>query len=167
MCYTRSDSTIRMINIPIVWAHNSQITGDTILLYLDSNHLRKMFVPNNAFLVSQSGPEKAKLFNQIQGKTLTGYFSNNSITKMLVMPNAQCIYYSQDDKNGAYMGVEEANSARMLILFSDQKIRDIKLYQDTHETMTPLEKADLPNMKLSRFKWLIDQRPKTKEELFK
>ena len=167
VCYTRSDSTIRMINIPIVWAHNSQITGDTILLYLDSNHLRKMFVPNNAFLVSQSGPEKAKLFNQIQGKTLTGYFSNNSITKMLVMPNAQCIYYSQDDKNGAYMGVEEANSARMLILFSDQKIRDIKLYQDTHETMTPLEKADLPNMKLSRFKWLIDQRPKTKEELFK
>jgi len=167
VCYTRSDSTIRMINIPIVWAHNSQITGDTILLYLDSNHLRKMFVPNNSFLVSQTGPAKAGLFNQIQGKTLTGYFSNNAITKMVVVPNAECIYYSQDDKNGAYLGVEEANSTRMVILFNDQKIKAINFYQDTHETMTPLEKADLSTMRLSRFKWLIDQRPKTKEELFK
>ncbi len=167
VCYTRSDSTIRMINTPIVWAHKSQITGDTILLYLDSNQLRKMYVPNNAFLVSQSGPEKAKLFDQVQGKTLTAYFKNNEIQKMIVFPNAECIYYSKDDKDGAYMGVQEATSTRMVMTFSDQKITGIKFYQDPHQTMTPLEKADLPNMKLSRFKWLIDQRPQTKEELFK
>src|SRR5207244_843535 len=28
--YTRADSLIRMIYKPIAWAHNSQITGDTI-----------------------------------------------------------------------------------------------------------------------------------------
>lgn len=166
VCYTRSDSTIRMINTPIVWAHRSQITGDTILLYLDSNQLRKMYVPNNAFLVSQTGPDKAKLFDQVQGKTLTGYFKDNNITKMVVYPNAQCIYYSKDDSS-AYLGVDEATSTRMVILFADQKITNISFYQDIHQAMTPLEKADLPNMKLSRFKWLIDQRPKTKEELFK
>ena len=165
VCYTRSDSIIRMINTPIVWSHKSQITGDTILLYLDSNQIRKMFVPNNAYMVSQSGPEKAKLYDQVQGKTITGYFKDNAITKMVVFPNAECIYYSVD--KGQYLGVEEANSTRMLMFFADQKITHIKFYQDTHETMTPLEKADLPNMKLSRFKWLIDLRPKTKEELFK
>ena len=126
-----------------------------------------MYVPNNAFLVSQSGPEKAKLFDQVQGKTLTAYFKNNEIQKMIVVPNAECIYYSKDDKDGAYMGVQEATSTRMVMTFSDQKITGIKFYQDPHQTMTPLEKADLPNMKLSRFKWLIDQRPQTKEELFK
>ena len=166
VCYTRSDSTIRMITAPIVWSHNSQITGDTILLYLDSNQIRKMYVPNNAFLVSQTGPAKAGLFDQVQGKTLTGYFKKNTITKMVVFPNAQCIYYPKDDKDGAYLGVDEANSTRMLIFFTDQKISDIKFYQDPHQTMTPLEQADLPNMKLSRFKWLMDQRPKTKEQLF-
>jgi len=167
VCYTRSDSIIRMINIPIIWAHNSQITGDTILLYLDSNHLRKMFVPNNAFLVSQSGPAKAGLFNQVQGKTLTAFFTNNEISKMIVVPNAECIYYPQEDKDGSYTGVDEANSKRMVILFSGNKIKNISFYQDPHQTMTPLEKADLSTMRLSRFKWLIDQRPKTKEELFK
>ncbi len=166
VCYTRSDSTIRMINIPILWAHNSQITGDTILLYLDSNKLRKMYVPNNAFLVSRSGPERAHLFDQVQGKTLTGYFKDNTITNMTVYPNAECIYYATD-KDKAYIGVDEATSTRMRIFFADQKITFIKFTQDAKHTITPLEKADLPNMKLSRFKWLFDQRPQSKEELFK
>ncbi|MFI5195751.1 MAG: OstA-like protein [Chitinophagales bacterium] len=165
VCYTRSDSTIRMINTPIVWAHNSQITGDTILLRLDSSQLRSMYVPNNAFLVSQSGPPLAKLFDQVQGKTLTAYFINNEITQMTVYPNAESIYYSKDD-SGAYIGVNQSGSERMRIFFENQKIINIKFEQEVHQTVTPLDKADLPNTKLSRFKWLIDQRPKTKEELF-
>jgi len=165
VCYTRSDSTIRMINTPIVWAHKSQITGDTILLYLDSNQLRKMYVPNNAFLISQSGPAKAKLFDQVQGKTLTAWFKDNDITNMLVFPNAECIYYSKDDA-GSYLGVDEATSTKMRIFFADQKITNIKFEQDVHQSMTPMDKADLPNMKLSKFKWLMEDRPKTKEELF-
>ena len=165
VCYTRSDSTIRMINMPIVWAHNSQITGDTILLHLDSSTIRSMYVPNNAFLVSQSGPAEAKLFDQVQGKTLTAYFINNEITRMIVFPNAESIYYSKDD-SGAYIGVNQSKSARMRIFFENQKIINIKFEQDVNQTVTPMDKADLPNTKLSKFKWLIDQRPKTKKELF-
>jgi len=166
VCYTRSDSIIRMMYNPIVWAHRSQITGDTILLQLDSSQLRRMYVPANAIVISQSGPEKAHLFDQVQGKTLTAYFSNNTITRMLVYPSAQCIYYTKDAKD-AYIGVDESTSTRMRIYFSDQKIQTIKFEQEPHHTMTPMIQADLPNMKLSKFKWLIDQRPKTKEELFK
>jgi len=166
VCYTRNDSTIRMIRTPILWAHNSQITGDTILLYMDSSELRKMYVPNNAFLVSRSGPEKAKLFDQVQGKTLTGFFKGNMITNMIVFPNAECIYYATD-KDKSYVGVDEATSTRMRIFFADEKITFIKFAQDVKHTITPMEKADFRNMKLSRFKWLSEQRPKAKEELFK
>lgn len=163
--YTRSDSIIRMIYAPITWAHNSQIMGDTIIMQLDSNHIRTMFVPNNAFVASQSGPPKAQLYDQVQGKTLTAYFKNNEIDHMVVVPDAESIYYSKDEKN-AYLGVNQASSRWMRIYFDDQKIKTIKFEDDVHQTMTPLEKADLPNTRLSRFKWLIEQRPKTKEELF-
>jgi len=166
VCYTRSDSTIRMIYAPIVWAHNSQITGDTILLHLDSNELRSLYVPSNAFVISQSGPEKAALFDQVQGKTLTAWFSKNTITSALVFPNAESLYYPVDGK-GAYMGMNESKSERMYIFFEDQKIVSIKLKQQAQIKMTPMEKVDFPNAKLSRFKWLVNQRPKTKEELFK
>jgi lipopolysaccharide export system protein LptA len=166
VCYTRSDSTIRMINAPVVWSHKSQITGDTILLHMDSSTLRSMYVPNNALIVSQSGPEQAGLYDQIQGRTLTAYFANNEITLMTVFPNAESIYYSKDD-SGAYIGVNQSQSVRMRIFFYDQKINNIKFEQDVHQTVTPMDKADLPNTKLSKFKWLMNERPKTKEELFR
>ncbi len=166
VCYTRADSLIRMIYSPIAWSHNSQITGDTILMQLDSTTLRKMYVPNNALIVSQSGPEKAKIWDQIQGRTLTAYFDSNAIKQMVVKPDAECIYYSKNDA-GAYLGVCQASSIRMFIYFNDQKIKTIKLDRDAHQTLTPMDKADLPNTKLSKFKWLIEQRPKSKEELFR
>jgi hypothetical protein len=54
----------------------------------------------------------------------------------------------------------------MRIFFENQSINLIKFEEDVHPTMTPMTQADLPNMHLSRFKWLINLRPKTKEELF-
>jgi lipopolysaccharide export system protein LptA len=166
VCYTRSDSTIRMMYAPICWAHNSQITGDTILIHLDTNEVRSIFVPNNAFVVSRSGPVKAQLFDQVQGRTLTAYFKHNAITNAIVFPNAEAIYFPTDEK-GAYLGMNESKSERMRIFFEEQKIVEIKLEQEADLTVTPMEKADFPNARLSRFKWLIDSRPKTKEELFK
>ena len=166
ICYSQADSTIRMMFNPIAWSHLSQITGDTILLRLDdSGKLKSMFVPNNALVVSQSGPAKAHLFDQVQGKTLTGYFVKNTITKLVVVPNSEAIYYSKDAK-GAYIGESEAKSERMKIFFEDQQINKIIFEKDVSQTMTPLEKVNIPDAHLSRFKWLIDQRPKSKKELF-
>lgn len=164
--YTRSDSVVRMIYAPVAWSRGSQITGDTILMQLDSNSIRCMYIPDNSFMASRSGPEQAELFDQVQGKTLTAFFRNNAIDKMIVQPEAQSIYYSKDDA-GAYVGVNEANSVLMRFYFGTEKISKIKFEQDVHQTVTPMEKADLPNTRLSRFKWLYDERPKSKEELFR
>lgn len=164
--YTRSDSMVRMMYNPVAWSRGSQITGDTILMQLDSASIRTMYVPENSFLVSRSGPEQAELFDQIQGRTLTAFFKDNNIRKMVVYPEAQTLYYSKDDA-GAYVGLVEANSDLMRIFFGEEKISKIKYIKDVKETVTPMEKADLPNARLSRFIWLYEERPASKEELFK
>lgn len=163
--YTQKDSVMRMMYDPIVWSRKSQITGDTILLYTDSSKIKKIYVPNNAFVASQSGPDKAGLFDQVQGKTLTGYFKDGNIDYMLVKPDAQTIYYAKDEHD-AYLGVNQVTSLRMKVYFKDQSIHRIIYEQDVKSKMTPLNKADLPGMKLSRFKWLPELRPKSKEQLF-
>lgn len=165
LTYTDVDSVMKLMYDPILWSRKSQITGDTILLYTDSTDLKKIYVPNNAFVVSQSGPDKAKLYDQIQGKTLTGFFDSGTINEIIVKPNAETIYYTQDD-NGAYIGVNEANSARLRIIFKDSKIDFILFEQDMTQKMTPMIDADLPNMKLKRFQWLNDKRPRSLQELF-
>lgn len=163
--YSQKDSIMRMMYEPILWSRRSQITGDTILLYTDSSKIKKMYVPDKAFVVSQTGPDKAKLFDQIQGKTLTGFFEDNALEEIIVKPNAEAIYFAKDE-GGAYIGVNEASSARMRALFKDQAIEFIIFEQDVKQKMTPLEKADLPGLKLNRFKWLEEKRPKTLQEIF-
>ncbi len=163
--YSYKDSVMRMMKDPVVWSRRSQITGDTILLYTDSSTIKKAYVPANALIVSQSGPDKAQLYDQVQGKTLTGNFHNNTITDMVVRPAAQSIYYPKDD-SGAYLGVNQTESERMIVFFKQQKISRIFFGQEVKQKMTPLDQADLPTMRLSRFKWLEEKRPKSKAELF-
>lgn len=162
---TMSDSVMRMMKEPVIWARKSQISGDTIIAYLDSGKVRRVFVPNNAFLASQTGPDQAKLFNQIQGKTMTGNLKNNALTDALVKPNAEAIYFPTDDDQ-AYIGADEAQSERMSAFFADGKITRILMEQQVKQILTPLEQADLPGLHLSRFKWLENLRPKSILELF-
>lgn len=164
--YSDKDSVLRMMYDPVAWSRNSQITGDTILLYMDSGKLRKLYVPNNGFIVSQSGPDKAQMYDQVQGKTITGYFVNNNIDHMVVKPAAETIYYSKDDNN-AYLGVMEAQSERMRILFKDQEINKIVMEQNTKQKLTPMQDANIPGLRLSRFSWQAGKRPKSREELFR
>lgn len=163
--YSQADSTMRLMFDPIAWSRNSQITGDTILLYLDSNKLKRIFVPDKALIVSRSGPEKAQMFDQIQGKTLTGFFEDNNIKRMIVWPSAQSIYYSKDEQ-GAYLGVNQAQSERMKVFFDNKEISRILLEQEVKQTMTPMKQANISALHLSRFRWLAEKRPKGVEELF-
>jgi hypothetical protein len=84
---------------------------------------------------------------------------------MVVYPNAEAIYYSKDD-DGAYLGVQQAQSERMRVFFENKEMSKIVLEQDVKQTMTPLQKANIAAMKLSRFQWLADKRPQSIAELF-
>lgn len=163
--YSQQDSIMRMIYDPIVWSRRSQITGDTILLYTDSDKIKKIYVPENAFVASQSGPDKAELFDQIQGKTLTGFFVDNALSEVLVKPNAEAIHFAKDESD-AYLGVNQASSARMRALFKDQDIEFIIFEQEFKHKLTPLTQADLPSLRLNRFSWQVDRRPKSLKEIF-
>lgn len=164
--HSEKDSLMRMMGNPVAWSRKSQLTGDTILLYLDSNKIKRLYIPNNALIISLAGPEKAELYDQVQGKTLTGIFENGTIHEMIVKPDARGIYYAKDD-SGAYIGVDQSESEKMRVIFRDEQIKAIHFDQEITHTMTPMLQADLPNMRLSRFKWLEKKRPRSKEELLK
>ena len=165
IAYSQADSLMRMIYEPVVWSRQSQITGDTILLYADSSSVRRLFIPNNALVVSRSGPQKAQMYDQVQGKTLTGHFEENALREVIVWPAAESIYFPTD-KTGAYLGVNQAQGERMRILFRDGQMRRIIYEQDVRQTMTPLQQVNISTTRLSRFQWLEEKRPQSLAELF-
>lgn len=163
--FSMKDSTMKMMKNPVVWTRKSQLTGDMIIAYMDSGKVRKIYIPENALLVSQSGPPKAQLYDQVQGKTLTANLINNALTDAVIKPNAESIFYPTDD-SGAYIGASQAQSERMKAFFNERKIDKILLEQEVRQTLTPMKQVDIPNMRLSRFKWLDSLRPRSIYELF-
>ncbi len=165
IAYLPRDSVMKMMGRPVAWSRESQITGDTLLLYSDSSRIKRLFVPNNALIISRTGPVKANLYDQVQGKTLTAYFKNNKVDYMVVFPAAESIYYPKDER-GAYLGVNQAESERMKVFFKDNKIHRIIFEQEVKQKMSPLDKVNIPTMRLGRFQWLDEKRPKSRESLF-
>ncbi len=165
ICFTGKDSLMLMMKEPVLWSRRSQITGDTIIAYIDSGKVQKVVVPNEALIVSRSGPEKANLFNQVQGKTLVAYLVNEELDHATVKPDAESIYYPTDE-SGAYIGVSQSKSERMKIFFSKGDIDKLLLEQEIKQTLSPLNKIDIPTMRLSRFQWLEELRPTSIAELF-
>ncbi|PZF73299.1 OstA-like protein [Taibaiella soli] len=163
--YSMADSTLRMIKDPVAWFRQSQVTGDTILAYLENNKVKKVYIPNNALLIQQSGPAKAQMFDQVQGKTLSVFFANDKIDHAVVFPNAECIYFSKDEV-GAYLGVVQGQSERMRITFKNEEVNHVYFEQDPKHTMSPLTKVNISETRLSRFQWLDAKRPKSLLELF-
>jgi len=163
--YSMADSTLRMIKDPVAWFRQSQVSGDTILAFLENNKVKKVYIPNNALLIQQSGPAKAQMFDQVQGKTLTVHFVNDKIDNAVVFPNAECIYFSKDEV-GAYLGVVQGQAERMRVTFKNDEVSHVYFEQDPKHTMSPLTKINISETRLSRFQWLDAKRPKSLLELF-
>jgi lipopolysaccharide export system protein LptA len=163
--FNGKDSLILMMKTPILWSRKSQITGDTIIAFLKEGKVDKVVVPNDALIVSRTGPEKANLFNQVQGRTLIAYLVNDELDHAIVKPEAESIYYPSDE-SGAYIGASQSKSERMKIFFLKGDINKLLLEQEVKQTLSPFSKIDINAMKLSRFQWLEDQRPLSIEELF-
>ncbi len=70
MFYSFQDSVFRLFTNPVVWSKESQITGDTILLYTKNKKADHLRVFENSFLINKVEPE---VYNQIKSTRMDGY----------------------------------------------------------------------------------------------
>jgi len=162
--YAQSDSLMILYKNPVVWGRKSQILGDTIYALLDSSKIQEVYVPKNAIVIQQNGPETAGMYDQIQGNRIHAFFVNNELDSAVAYPNAETIYFPKDDEE-AYIGASRASSNRLRIQFKNRKVKMIYYLTDFKQTMTPMMQADPQSLRLSRFKWREAERPKSLEEL--
>ena len=160
--YSAKDSVFQLFNNPVVWANGTQITGDTIYIFTKNKKPSRVYVFENGLVVNKVGKN---LYNQLKGTTINIYFKNGAIDYVRAKGNAESIYYSQDD-NKAFFGVNQSKADVIDIIFVTKELNKVILRNDAEGTMFPIKKVDFDEMRLRNFKWLEDQRPKTKYELF-
>jgi hypothetical protein len=162
MFYSFKDSTFRLYDDPVIWAQNSQITGDTILLFTKNKKPDKVQAFENGFMINQL---ESQAFNQVKSRRIDGYFREGNIDSVRARGYVETIYYIQDD-DSAYTGINEATSDIMDIYFREKSLYKVALRQQVNATLWPMSMKGPEEMKLAGFRWLEARRPKTKFEMF-
>ncbi|WP_158638396.1 OstA-like protein [Panacibacter ginsenosidivorans] len=160
--YSGEDSAFRLFKQPIVWARESQVTGDTIYLFTQNKKPSRLYVFENAFTVNKVG---TGYYNQIRGRTINGYFKNGNMDYMRAKGNSESIYYAQDEDN-KFIGVNKATADIIDMYFEERKPQKVVFRSNLVGTTYPMRQVNHDELRLRGFKWLDDLRPKTKYELF-
>jgi lipopolysaccharide export system protein LptA len=160
--YSLKDSIFRMFYDPVLWAKDSQLTGDTIRLFTKNKKADKVEVINKSFMVNRSDPE---LYNQIKSTRMDGWFIDGNIDSVRARGLAECIYYIKDE-DSAYTGINESKSDIMDIYFQNKELIKVVFRSAVTGTMWPMSQKSPQEMRLPEFRWLEERRPKTKYEMF-
>lgn len=162
--YSLGDSTFRLFRDPIVWAQDSQVTGDTIYIYTANKKPERMFVFDNAMMLNKV--TKSNFYNQVRGRNMNGFFKEGNIDFMRVRGSqAESIYYSTDEED-KFIGVNKSSADMIELYFAERKPDQVKLITAVKGTLYPMSQANHEELKLRGFNWQEERRPKTKLALF-
>ena len=157
--YILPDSMVYMRTEPVIWAEDSQLSGDFIDIKVKGQAIENLMMHPNAFVIQQ---DSIKGFNQVKGKEITIYFRDKDIDNMYNKGNAETIYWLRDD-DGSLIGINISQSDEMDIIIRNRQISRIKHYSNIKETLYP-EQQLKDNMEfLKGFLWQEEKKPVRRE----
>ncbi len=160
--YALSDSTIRLLNKPIVWSNNNQITGDTIYMLLENKQPQQLKVFENAYASSKI--DTTQYFNQLKGIRLNAWFLDGNLSKMQTKGNAENIYFALDDQQN-FIGVNKSSSQIIEISFENGEASKVVFINQLQGKMTPIRQTSKEELKMRGFNWQEESRPKSKFDI--
>lgn len=162
LSYSTADSVFSMYYSPIMWSDTSQFIADTMDVLMANGSIDKILMKDNAFIINS--PDQL-YFNQIKGKNVTAYFDSSELRKMYIDGSAQTVYYGLDEEE-AYIGVNKTLSSEMMLAFGNNKVESIRFFDQPQATFYPMQKADHAGLRLKGFKWNMEERPQSFDDLF-
>ena len=157
--YVIADSAVYMRVDPVLWAEDTQMTGDSINIVIKDRSIDSLLMYPNAFIIQQ---DSIKGFNQVKGKQVTAYFKGNEIDHMLNEGNAETIYWLRED-DGSLIGINISQSAEMIIKMRNKQINNIRYFQSIKETLYPEEQLEKGQEYLKGFIWRDEIKPQRSE----
>jgi len=163
MQFNTKDSVLRMYTDPILWNEQYQLTGDTILIFMNDSTVEYVHVIQRSFAIEELD---STYYNQLKGTNLKAYFDGKEVRTIYIDGNAETLYYPFDDE-GVKIGMNETQSSYMRIELKDNKIDTLVFWPEPRGTLTPI--PDLrPDQKLMKgFYWYDYLRPLDKDDIFR
>jgi lipopolysaccharide export system protein LptA len=110
---------------PVLWYENSQLTGDSITIYLEDGQINKLVVQANSFMLSRN-----KIFDdrydQTSSDNIKLHFSADRLNRAEFEGRVQTIYYLFDDEKSN--GLVKSTAQTAIIIFEDNEVDQVRLY---------------------------------------
>lgn len=155
MTYNMTDSTVRMRVDPVLWADDTQMTGEKIDIKIANHAIDSLFQRGNAYIITKDSIEG---YNQIYGADMVSKFSDGSLHHVKVTADAKVISWLRDD-DGSLIGINKSSSKNMRIEMKEKSISLIKYYLDINETLYPEKDIKESDRYLDGFLWREEERP--------
>lgn len=170
LVYNRTDSTIRLYYLPVLWSGLNQLTADSIYLQTSNSEITNIYLINNSFITAKADSDQtvsldSARYNQIRGKNMTGFLQENKLYKINVNGNGQTIYYAKNNKQKNF-AVNRADCSDLVIYVDDNKVKSITLLNAPDGTLYPIRQLSVAELRLKGFSWYGQRRPQTKKDIF-
>ncbi len=120
---------------PVVWYQETQVTGDSMNVYLERRALRSVVVRGSAFAASRSDSLFPERFDQLTGEFLTMDFANKKLHRIEVVNRAISLYHLYEDSLAN--GVNRTSGDRIVIDFVAGKVQDIRFFSGVEGSYYP------------------------------
>ncbi len=165
--YAEADSSLTMINNPVIWSESNQITGHITVVYLDGKNPKELYIDKDAF-ITQLVDTVYNQYNQVKGRELHGYFEDGELRTVYITGNGQTIYYIQEDAPDStkeLIGINKAECTDISIKLFGGQLKTITFSVEPVATALSVDKLGSPDLLLKNFKWHGDRRPKSQQEV--
>ncbi|MFK7972811.1 MAG: OstA-like protein [Bacteroidia bacterium] len=160
LVYFYEDSVMYLFGHPILWSDSTQITADTIIIYMKNEQADSLSLKRNCFIVSQLD---SLAFNQLKGTNMEAKFKDNNLDWLLVKGNSESIFFAEDDEKESYTAVTKASAQQMRITFANNAVQTVRHSRDVKLVLDPYWEVMFRANRLEGMPWRIDERPSRPE----
>lgn len=154
--YRAADSMIYFYKDPVLWTQGNQLTADSISMLIENNTISKMFLVDNAFVISQ---DTLNNFNQIKGREMTADFAGRHINRVIVQGNGESLFFALDDEDQSFMGMNKIICSNITIRFRQGKVNNLSFYVKPEAQFIPPHELKKEEKTLKGFEWRDEDKP--------
>ena len=149
---------------PILWYESSQLTGDSITIYIEDNNIKQLDVDGTSFMLSQN-ESNIERYDQTSSSQIKIFFRDNKIARAEFYGNVYSIYFMYDGETAN--GLTKSNSAETTVLFEDNKVTEVKLYRNPASEYYPEQQVTGNEKSYLLPRFVVLQNKPTKEVMYK
>jgi lipopolysaccharide export system protein LptA len=159
LIYNGNDSLVTMFGNPVLWNGKSQLTADTIKMYIKNGQMHKMYMNVNAFIIMQ---DTIGNFNQIKGRRMEASFKENKLKSVFVDGNSESIFFVLEG-DSILSGMNKSICSRIVMSMEKDTIRRVSFLTKPEAQFIPPHELLEPDRRLKGFLWRKEEKPERED----